>query len=234
MSDYFFVWLGSGRTRKIKGISQKCIFLDRALRAGLPVPGGSILLDWFFQLAVEEGVVIVQDSGVCIDKPVALADLLYTAVRHPRFDQPAAIRTAFTPALPKSIVELNCDLNDPQVLANVLRQAWTAVSPTDETIRRDLILMKMVDVVTEGTAVLSPDQQSDNTTILNQADTLPIPPLKRWGRSDENLPEYGRRLQKLLRGVRRTFGDKVGEVVWADDGRICWILQLSETGSNEQ
>ncbi len=230
MSDYFFVWLGSGRTRKIKGISQKCIFLDRALRAGLPVPGGSILLDWFFQLAVEEGVAGVRDGEIRVDTPQALADLLYTAVRHPRFDKPAAVRTAFSPPLAQSIVELNCDLNDPQVLAAVLQQAWTAVSATDETIRRDLLLMKMVDVVVEGTAVLSPDQQSDSTTIVNQADSLHIPPLKHWwSRGDNDLPEYGRRLQKLLRGVRRTFGDQVGEIVWADDGRICWILQLSET-----
>lgn len=228
MSDYFFVWLGSGRTRKVKGISQKCVFLDRALRAGLPVPGGSILLDWFFQLAVEEGVVIVEGNGVCIDTPAALTDLLYTAVRHPRFDKPVALRTAFTPPLAQSIVEFNLDLNNPQVLADSLQQAWTAVSPTDETVRRDLILMKMVDVVVEGTAVLSPDQQSDSTTILNQADTLHIPPLQRWSRTDASLPEYGRRLQKLLRGVRRTFGDKVGEVAWADDGRICWILQLAQ------
>ena len=227
MSDFFFVWLGSGRTRKIKGISDKCLYLDKALRAGLPVPSGGIVLDWFYQLAAEEGVTIRQDDGLRIDNAVALSDLLYTAVRFPTFDQPAAIRSAFTPSLPKSIVELNCDLNDPQILAAMVQQIWTAVSPEDGTVRRDLLLMKMVDVVVEGTVVLSPDQQSDSTTLHNQTDNLHIPPLGRWGRTDDSLPEYGRRLQKLLRGVRRTFGDKICEVTWADDGRICWILQLA-------
>ena len=86
--------------------------------------------------------------------------------------------------------------------------------------------MDMVDVAVEGTAVLNHNNEPDHTTILNQDTQLEIPPLGRWGRTDDSLPEYGRRLQKLLRGVKRTFGNKISHVTWADDGHICWLLQL--------
>jgi hypothetical protein len=34
------------------------------------------------------------------------------------------------------------------------------------------------------------------------------------------------RLQQLLRGVRRTFGQGNWQIDWLDDGRICWLIQI--------
>lgn len=226
MNELFFIWIGSGRTRKIKGISPKCIYLDKALRAGLPVPNGGIILDWFYQLALEEQVAFINRERVQIDTPVAFSELLYQSVRLPRFDKPTAIRTAFTPKLSAPIVKLNFDSNQPQELAATFQHIWGTVPHDDEAIRRDVIMMEMVNSTAEGTAVLQGKDEPDQTTILGQETTLTIPPLGRWGRTDDNLPEYGRRLQKLLKGVKRTFGDTIEQVSWADDGQICWLLQL--------
>ena len=231
MADLFFIWIGSGRTRKFKNISEKCIYLDKALRAGLPVPNGGIILDWFYQLAVEEEVAFINRDQVQIDSPIAFSDLLYQSVRLPRFDQQVAVRTAFSPKLETPYVKLDCDLNDPQQLTAVFQTLWSSAPPEDESIRRDVLIMDMVEVVMEGTAVLNHNNEPDYTTIHNQETTLEIPPLGRWGRTDDSLPEYGRRLQKLFKGVKRTFGNKISHVTWADDGNICWLLQLSATES---
>ena len=226
MSDLFFIWIGSGRTRKFKGIAEKCIYLDKAMRAGLPVPNGGIILDWFYQLALEEEVAFINRTKVQIDTPTAFSDLLYQSVRLPRFDNKVAVRTAFSPKLTSPIVKLNCNINDPRQLTSTFQQIWSAAPPEDESVRRDMLIMNMVDVQIEGTAVLNYNNEPDQTSILAQEDTLIIPPLGRWGRTDDSLPEYGRRLQKLLRGVKRTFGNKISHISWADDGQICWLLQL--------
>ena len=119
MADLFFIWIGSGRTRKYKNISEKCIYLDKALRAGLPIPNGGIILDWFYQLAIEEEVAFINRNQVQIDSPVAFSDLLYQSVRLPRFDHPVAVRSAFSPKLETPYNKLDCDLNDPKQLTAV-------------------------------------------------------------------------------------------------------------------
>ncbi len=227
MSDLFFVWIGSGRTRKIKGIADKCVYLDKALRAGLPVPNGSIILDLFYQLALGEEVATINRDQVQIDSPVAFSDLLYESVRLPRFEKKVALRTAFSPNSSIPIVQFNCDSNDPQQLSTAVQTIWSAAPPENENIRRDFLIMDMVAVQVEGTAVLSPNNQPDHAALRNQDALLIIPPLGRWGRTDDSLPAYGRRLQKLLHGVKRTFGNKITQITWVDDGQICWLLQLN-------
>ena len=41
----------------------------------------------------------------------------------------------------------------------------------------------------------------------------------------KDLPFYNR-LQSLLKNIRRIFGEKEWDVEWADDGNICWLLQI--------
>jgi hypothetical protein len=45
-------------------------------------------------------------------------------------------------------------------------------------------------------------------------------------RASANKPPFARRLQKLLRGVRRSFGKGDWRIDWVDDGEICRLLQI--------
>ncbi|MCZ7668469.1 MAG: hypothetical protein M5U34_15385 [Chloroflexi bacterium] len=42
------------------------------------------------------------------------------------------------------------------------------------------------------------------------------------------MPPYAQRLQKLLRGIRRTFGQGSWQVDWLDDGEICWVVKVEK------
>jgi hypothetical protein len=59
-------------------------------------------------------------------------------------------------------------------------------------------------------------------------------PLLGWGKRPlASLPPFARRLQQLLRGVRRALGDGNWEITWLDDGRDCWLVQVADrTGTN--
>ena len=50
--------------------------------------------------------------------------------------------------------------------------------------------------------------------------------LRAFQRTSGEMPPFARRLQKLLRGVRRTFGRGDWCIEWADDGEICWLVQV--------
>ncbi|MCA1710281.1 MAG: hypothetical protein LC789_01035 [Actinobacteria bacterium] len=62
---------------------------------------------------------------------------------------------------------------------------------------------------------------------------LHVPRLRRWQRphrgADEwrtPLPPYGMRVAKVLRSVRRALGDADLDVRWADDGRVCRLVEV--------
>jgi rifampicin phosphotransferase len=89
-----------------------------------------------------------------------------------------------------------------------------------------------VSIRSEGVAFSDPAYQDDEYSIdSNQysvnGEELLLPQLRSGERADENLPGFARRLQMLLRGVRRTFGRGAWRVEWADDGEVCWLLQVN-------
>jgi hypothetical protein len=225
MMNLHFVWLGSGRTRKYD-VTEKPRLLDKAARAGLPVPNGGLLLDLFFWLAWEEGVVQEENGTAVIPDPAALLDLLYTAVRFPRLDKPLAIRSCFPDNIPGQ-AHLHVQPDDAEALSRALSQIWTAVLPYED-IPRDALIMEMVEVQVGGTAVTDSSADSDQFSVFSEQFSVggKLPRPGWFGRSKADLPDYGRRLQKLLGGVRRTLGKGKWEVTWGDDGRICWILQI--------
>ena len=46
------------------------------------------------------------------------------------------------------------------------------------------------------------------------------------GRSPRHVLVCSARLQALLRDIRRWLGNRDWDIEWADDGRICWLVQL--------
>ncbi len=238
MNNLHFVWLGSGRTRKFD-LTDKPRLLDKAARAGLPVPNGGLLLDLFFWLAWEEGLAREENGAVVIPDPAALLDLLYKTVRFPRLDKPLAVRSCFPDSIPGQVY-LNVRPDDAKALSRALSQIWTAVPPHKD-FSRDVLLMEMVNTQTAGAAVTDSSADSDQYSVFSGQYSVfsgqwsvvsgqwsALPRAGWFGRSKGDLPDYGRRLQKLLGGARRTLGKGKWEVTWGDDGRICWILQIKK------
>lgn len=236
-----FVWLGANRARKWP-VGEKALLLDKAAHAGLPVPNGAILMDELFQLFVAEGVV---STAVTEFDAVWLYESLYDGIRFPRFDQPAVIRAAFSALTEEqqpifSAAKTYVDMNDPDELARALCSVWSLSPPPEVAFRRDLLVMEMVQGEIGGTAtstklsagVTTKDTPTD--PITTQDDFLELPQLSGFfSRSDNSLPPHLQRLQKLLRGIRRTFGEGSWQVDWLDDGEICWVVKVAELQSGK-
>ncbi len=236
-----FVWLGSKRARKRK-VGGKGRLLDAAASAGLPVPAGAIILDECYQLLLREEVITSDGGAIKVPDPGFLFDTFYQAIRFPRMKNKVAVRPAFStvneahsPIDHCFPPQLSVDLSDPLQLAGGLSSIWSAALewqndlPADSpALRRDLLIMEMVNVDVSGTAISRKDEIQDIVQISSatESSTLNLPRLRRWKSPSAGLPAHAQRIQRLLRGIRRTFGDKVWQVDWIDDGRICWILQL--------
>ena len=233
-----FIWLGANRARKWS-VGEKALLLDKAASAGLPVPNGAILLDELFHLFVNEGLVAMQGTAVIDYDADWLYESLYDGIRFPRFDKPVILRAAFTTLahgqLPiASATKTHVDMNDPDELARALCSVWSVspqnVAPHSEiAFRRDVIVMEMVEGEIAGTATSTKLSAGVTTTdqIITQDGTLEIPQLIGFfPRTDNNLPLHAQRLQKLLRGIRRTFGQGTWQIDWLDDGEICWVMKV--------
>jgi pyruvate,water dikinase len=229
-----FVWLGSGRARK-REVPAKWAHLDEAAQSGLPVPAGGILLDDFYQICLAAGVVEIIAGEIVTPDPIWLQEVIFRDVRFPRLKQAVAVRTAgerhTAKSQPMERTTLNVDLTNARQMAAALRMAWSAVPVSKKAEPRAVMIMEMVDVLVIGRAITDRNQLMDQTTLI-RGDGCPahieLDQLGVFQRTDNSHPPYFQRLQKLLRGVRRTFGKGQWQVEWADDGRICWILQIDQ------
>jgi len=220
---YFFAWLGSKRAAK-RDVAEPGCLLDRAANANLPVPAGGIVLHNFYELALEEGVIAEKDGLVTAVSPPALHDLLFNLARFPLLNDEMVIRpllpTRFAPTSPP------IRLDDVVQLTDSLCERWSVQNG-----RRDLLLITLPKSEVAGTAVTHPNTATDKLTLPEGQ--LELPQLGRWQRPDDSLPPHAQRLQMLLRGLRRTFGDSGWEIAWVDDGRICWLWELSALNPRE-
>lgn len=229
MSVALFIWLGSGRAKR-RGVDVKGRYLDQAAKAGLPVPTGAILTDEMLRVFLEKGVIERQGGRVIVPDPELMHNTLFYSVRLPRFDLPVAIRPAFAGGGSLLPARLNVDMDDPVPVAVALSAFWSAADQRGDT-RADLLVMEMITVEVQGTAVTRPDEAHDEVTIRagrdNEGQTRPLTRLGLWQSPTADQPPHVRRLQMLLRGVRRTFGKGEWVVDWADDGRVCYLLNIS-------
>ncbi|MCB8968833.1 MAG: hypothetical protein H6660_18280 [Ardenticatenaceae bacterium] len=228
MAAATFIWLGSRRSRK-HPLHDKGKLLDIATSRGLPVPNGGILLHELYALLLQEGVIQWGQEFLVVSDPDWLCEIFYNEIRFPRLANPVAVRTAFASG-ETAVSQLNIDFQNPTALANSLCAVWSAAAPANET-RRDVLVMEMVPRQTTGTAVTCTTQPHD-TVQFQQANTtasLELPKLSGWKRPSPDIPPFAQRLQQLLRGVRRTFGPADWQIEWADDGKICWLLQVNSS-----
>ncbi len=243
-----FIWLGSGRTRKW-AVSEKVRLLDQAAGAGLPVPPGAVLLDEFLHWVIAEGVVVegknTPAGSFSTPDPVWLAEALYNGIHFPQPDNPVAVYAAFSktegdlPVDHRLLADespqeqarphfLEVDFADPVQLAESLCRVWSSALP--EVQRKDILIMEMIQTEIGGGALIRKAELIDEVTAATKTAVSPtthrLPQLRAWQRPQADLPAYFQRLQKLLRGVRRTFGKGDWQIEWADDDRICWLLQV--------
>ena len=186
------------------------MLLTRCMAAGLRVPAGAILLD-------EDGT-----------EPTTAS---LGALR-------PGERIALRPAGSRSTSALHVSTDDPAALADALAAVWRS----GNGVRRDMLIMAMVDAVHTGVAMLRQDVEDDLVEAVEEfagasaaaVRRLAVPRLRHsWERAHRGvdewrtpLPPWAMRLARLLRGVRRVVGRGDWEVEWADDGRVCWLLQV--------
>ena len=211
----YFVWLGARRAKK-QGVEHEGVLLDEAAGAGLPVPAGAILLDPFYQLCLTHGLATTSDGQVIIPDPVLLACVLYEEVRLPRLSRPVTITPLVPPYQPLAIAA-----EEPIALAGALERAWSAIAADK---RHDLLLIESKESQLGGIAYSERAYQDD--LVYEAGKTIALPQLQGWEISTTGLPPFAGRLQKLLRGLRRSLGPGNWAVDWADDGQICWLVGL--------
>ena len=234
--------LGSGEAAG-RRCGPKAALLDRAARAGLPVPPGVIVLDEAWRSALSRGLVRLEGRGA--RRPVSVPDpsLLVHLIGLPPFTGPLAIRAAFSSeegggeSVAGDLVPgLFVEGRRPAALAAGLAGVWASACRRPRGFRRDLIAQEMVRASTEGVAFLQWEHEDDIVEAARPTSTeqasgpvagVPrsLPRLRRAERATEDDP-VAVRLQVLLRGVRAAFGDGDWLVEWADDGTRTWLVQI--------
>lgn len=237
------------------GVGPKAALLDVAVRYGLPVPAGIILLHEAYEDALSEGLVEAETRDGLVHIHCSRPDRLIGKLNLPNFEWefpgPFAVRPAFSAEDSEEgnlagyfTSRLNVDAPDQLVAA--LCAVWeSADSLGDEAgkIRRDVLIMKMVKAQNAGVAFTEHAFEDDlihftesaagkRTSGQIEGDSLLLPKLRageaRIGPSD--LPAWAGRLQHLLRDVRARYSHRKTprnwEVEWADDGEKCYLIQI--------
>ncbi len=245
-----FIWLGSKRAKKA-GVGHKGSLLDYAARMGLPVPNGGIILHEFYLYALENGLIHQQNGQLLPSEPGALAHTLLHDFRFPRLNKTVAVRSAFAAEDSGSQslagyfdTRLHIDSGDEGALSQSLCEVWHSAARFPGAFRRDVLIMEMVAAQVAGVAFSEAAHADDLINFTSgtadklvsghvEGQTLILPQLQagEWPTAKE---PFARRLQLLLRGVRRTFGPGNGatewrgdwDIEWADDGQVCWLVQV--------
>ena len=206
-------------------VGPKAALLSRCAAAGLRVPAGAVWLD----------------ADGTEPTTAALGPL--------RPGERVALRSAFAAedgakqsAAGRYTSVLHVSTDDPAALTGALHAVWASGPGT----RRDILVMRMVDAVHAGVAGLQEDFEDDLVEAVEgtaeglvggtatDVRRLLVPRLRHsWERAHRGsdhwrtpLPPWAMRLARLLRGVRRVVRAGDWDVEWADDGRVCWLLQV--------
>ena len=209
--------LGSGEAAGA-GAGNKAALLDRARRAGLPVPPGYVLL-----AEAEARLPFVPQFR----KKIAVRSA-FSAEDHP-WDELAGF----------FLSRLWVDPSDTASLDRALRDVWESASRRPGEFRRDILLLEMVESLRAGAAYTEAEFEDDLARWtrgtgerlqagLTAGETLEMPKLRPAEPSalSKEAPLFAERLQNLLREIRHVFGPHDWEIEWADDGRTCWLLQI--------
>lgn len=252
MNSAFVLRLGSGAAAKLR-VGSKAALLDQAARAGLAVPKGVILRDTVADLAVLHGAVVQTESGLRIIDPAKLMELLQLPDFEGEVAVRSAFSAEDTES--RSFAgyfrtELNIDAGNPVTFSDALEKVWASAraphltktaefASEQEPLRRDVLVMRMVNAERAGAAFSEREFEDDLVNHTHgtaerllageiAGESITLPKLRGWEKSalPAGLPPWAVRLQRLLRDIRRWLGNQDWDVEWADDGKVCWLVQL--------
>lgn len=241
MAALYFVWLGSGRSRRRKvGLEGRLI--DQAGQAGLPVPPGAILLDEFYRVCLEKGLAETAGNGIIVPDPTLIYNTLFYSVRLPQIERTFAV-VPISPAGDSArgpihgiVDRFNVNPGRPDELAKALATAWASFPVRSDDVRRDLLLIEEVGAEHHGRAWLHDEGREEQMKVHVEHGQggSPRSPLMWHGINslEEALAPFARRLMMLVRGVRRTLGRGDWEIEWADDGLICRLLWIGPSATS--
>jgi rifampicin phosphotransferase len=210
--------LGSGRAGDAP---PKAAMLDRAAAAGLAVAPGWVLVD-------------IPAAGPGAHDLAGRLGLRWA-------DGTLAVRSAFsgedgdtTSGAGRFHTELGVSVDDVALVEAVAR-VWE--SGGTHAGDRAVLLMRMVAAQHAGVAFTESAHEDDlvnwtpglGNALVSGAtpgERIGLPKLRRFERTSPSGPPFAARLARLLRGVREVFGTGDWDVEWADDGTVCWLLQV--------
>lgn len=234
VSSHDLVPLGKLRAVRAR-VGPKAANLDRAAAAGLPVPAGVVVLDEFLSVSLRRGRLAQTADGFTIQDKAAFVRSLNLPLAAPRL----AVRSAFTVedgATESFAGRFDSVLNvTPEALPDALCRVWNSSLRCASALRRDALVMAMVEARWAGVAATETAHEDDLVNYTAgpadrlvggavSGDALELPKLQAFESPTEK--DFAGRLQALLRDVRRVFGRGDWDVEFADDGRTCWLLQV--------
>lgn len=241
-----YITLGSGQAAPL-GVGTKGGNIDHAAARGLRVPQGYIVLDSVWHLALQNNLIHIEDGAVTSTDPKGF----YAALNLPEFPKKAtvAVRSAFTVEDKPSesmaghfATVTDVDPTKADAFIAALCEVWASSLEYDD-IRRDVLVMQMVDAKHAGVAFTETNYEDDyvNYTegtaekLLSGEEPGEIAEVRKLRLYEKADREEGTarteatwqdRLQILLRRVRDLFGESNWDVEWADDGIHCYLLQV--------
>jgi rifampicin phosphotransferase len=203
----------------------KAALLHRAILAGVAVPDAIVIPDDRYLAWCSEGFPLPDElRGASLAVRSAFADE----------DLPHASGAgAF-------VSVLRVDGSEVSEVAGAV--ARVRASGRERTARRDVIIMRMVNAEHAGVAFTEREHEDDLVNAVNgtaeellagrvQGHSTELPRRRRGETTDASLPPWAQRLQGVLQLVRdlarvNRWGSGDWDVEWADDGTVCWVVQL--------
>lgn len=205
--------IGSGDIVAV-GAGAKAANLDRASAAGMAVPAGFVVPDGCDELPDSTSLVT---GAVAVRSAFSVEDGIATAMAG-RFHTELGIAA------------------EPEALRGAFERVRASGADVPDA-RLDVLVMSQVDAVVAGVAFTESQFEDD---LVNATDGLAdalvsgevagsnvaLPKLRRFERPSSALPSWQRRLSVLLRKLRSVFGEAEWDIEWADDGEVCWLVQV--------
>jgi len=233
--------LGQGNLRRL-GAAAKAWRLDHALALGLPVPQGWVVSDEARRRLRDEGTLSGSDAA----PEWGDAELFVQRLQWRLAPIRLAVRSAFgaeddveQSRAGAFRTELGVEGWRAQAVAAALCRVWAsgaedwAAAPA---LRRDVLLMEMVDAQVAGVAFTSTDGAPHRVEwgrgladkrVSGEGPSEILDLDLDLGRDGGGGAPWAARLRALLAKVVAVFGDtRPWDVEWADDGRTCWLLQV--------
>jgi rifampicin phosphotransferase len=219
-----YVVLG-GNDSRAGDAAPKAAMLHRAALAGVAIPRGVVIPDASFDAWCAEGYRLPRElhgETLVVRSAFAVEDTAH--------DSQAG---AFTSVL-------RVPGNDTEAIATAVRSV--RASGERGASRRDVLLMQAVNASHAGVAFTEREHEDDLVNMVTgtaeallsgsvSGQTLEIPRCRRGETPDPLLPPWAQRLQQVLQLVRELanvnrWGSGDWDVEWADDGTVCWVVQL--------